>query len=55
MGRYRPDMAESRCAVQLHDATALHFDLRIQAGDVLRSWAVALRNRAPVMPGRGAS
>jgi DNA ligase D-like protein (predicted 3'-phosphoesterase) len=26
--------------VQLHDATALHFDLRIQAGQVLRSWAV---------------
>ena len=26
--------------MQLHDATALHFDLRIQAGDVLRSWAV---------------
>jgi DNA ligase D-like protein (predicted 3'-phosphoesterase) len=30
----------SRFVVQLHDATALHFDLRIQAGDVLRSWAV---------------
>jgi DNA ligase D-like protein (predicted 3'-phosphoesterase) len=26
--------------VQLHDATTLHFDLRIQVGDVLRSWAV---------------
>jgi DNA ligase D-like protein (predicted 3'-phosphoesterase) len=26
--------------VQLHDATTLHFDLRIQAGEVLRSWAV---------------
>ena len=26
--------------VQLHDATALHYDLRIQIGDVLRSWAV---------------
>jgi DNA ligase D-like protein (predicted 3'-phosphoesterase) len=26
--------------VQLHDATTLHFDLRVQAGDVLRSWAV---------------
>jgi len=26
--------------VQLHDATTLHFDLRIQAGAVLRSWAV---------------
>lgn len=26
--------------MQLHDATTLHFDLRIQIGDVLRSWAV---------------
>jgi DNA ligase D-like protein (predicted 3'-phosphoesterase) len=26
--------------VQLHDATTLHFDLRIQFGEVLRSWAV---------------
>jgi len=26
--------------VQLHDATTLHFDLRLQLGDVLRSWAV---------------
>ena len=26
--------------VQLHDATTLHFDLRIQVGGVLRSWAV---------------
>jgi DNA ligase D-like protein (predicted 3'-phosphoesterase) len=30
----------SRFVVQLHDATALHFDLRIQVGQVLRSWAV---------------
>jgi DNA ligase D-like protein (predicted 3'-phosphoesterase) len=30
----------SRFVVQLHDATTLHFDLRLQVGDVFRSWAV---------------
>jgi DNA ligase D-like protein (predicted 3'-phosphoesterase) len=30
----------SRFIVQVHDATALHFDVRIQDGEVLRSWAV---------------
>ena len=33
-------MTASRFVVQLHDATTLHFDLRVQAGPVLRSWAV---------------
>jgi DNA ligase D-like protein (predicted 3'-phosphoesterase) len=26
--------------VQLHDATTLHFDLRIRIGEIFRSWAV---------------
>ncbi len=33
-------MTASRFVVQVHDATALHFDLRVQVGQVLRSWAV---------------
>ena len=33
-------MTASRFVVQLHDATRLHFDVRIQVGQVLRSWAV---------------
>jgi DNA ligase D-like protein (predicted 3'-phosphoesterase) len=33
-------VAATRFVVQLHDATTLHFDLRIQVGAVLRSWAV---------------
>jgi DNA ligase D-like protein (predicted 3'-phosphoesterase) len=35
-----PAVIPSRFVVQLHDATTLHFDLRLQIGDVLRSWAV---------------
>jgi bifunctional non-homologous end joining protein LigD len=37
---YRHRVTASHFVVQLHDATALHYDLRIQVGDVLRSWAV---------------
>ena len=33
-------MTASRFVIQLHDATTLHFDFRIQIGDVFRSWAV---------------
>jgi DNA ligase D-like protein (predicted 3'-phosphoesterase) len=29
-----------RFVVQLHDATTLHFDFRMQSGEVMRSWAV---------------
>jgi len=39
-GRYCRLVPATRFVVQLHDATALHFDLRIQIDQVLRSWAV---------------
>ena len=37
---YAKPVTPSRFVVQLHDATTLHFDLRLQVGEVLRSWAV---------------
>ena len=37
---YAKPVTPSRFVVQLHDATTLHFDLRLRVGDVLRSWAV---------------
>ncbi len=33
-------MSDSRFVVQLHDATTLHFDLRLEVDGVLRSWAL---------------
>ncbi|MGP4008513.1 DNA polymerase ligase N-terminal domain-containing protein [Streptomyces sp. 4N124] len=39
-GRQAPSGEESRFVVQIHDASTLHFDFRLQVDDVLKSWAV---------------
>ncbi|GAA0639596.1 DNA polymerase ligase N-terminal domain-containing protein [Streptomyces thermocarboxydovorans] len=39
-GRAAAAGPEPRFVVQIHDARRMHFDFRLQVGDVLRSWAV---------------
>ncbi|MGW3096981.1 DNA polymerase ligase N-terminal domain-containing protein [Streptomyces sp. NPDC001102] len=39
-GRSASADGEPRFVVQIHDASTLHFDFRLQVGDVLRSWSV---------------
>src|SRR5690606_9334547 len=39
-GRAAGREAEPRFVVQIHDARRMHFDFRLQVGDVLKSWSV---------------
>jgi DNA ligase D-like protein (predicted 3'-phosphoesterase) len=39
-GRQAPTDSAPRFVVQIHDASTMHFDFRLQVGDVLKSWSI---------------